>query len=100
MENNKLSITELDFDNIKSSLKQYLQSQDQFTDYNFQGSALSVVLDVLSYNTHYNAYYANMAINESFLDSAVKRASVVSRAKTLGYTPRSARSATHARWTS
>lgn len=94
MTNDKINITELDFDRIKESLRQYLRGQDQFTDYNFQGSALSVLLDILAYNTHYNAYYANMAINESFLDSAVKRASVVSRAKTLGYTPRSARAAT------
>lgn len=94
MASKKLNITELDFDRIKDNLKEYLKSQDQFTDYNFEGSALTVLLNVLAYNTHYNAYYANMIMNESFLDSAIKRSSVVSRAKTLGYTPRSARSAT------
>ena len=94
MASKKLNITELDFDRIKNNLKEYLKSQDQFTDYNFEGSALSVLLNVLAYNTHYNAYYANMIMNESFLDSAIKRSSVVSRAKSLGYTPRSARSAT------
>ena len=94
MASKKLNITELDFDRIKDNLKEYLKSQDQFTDYNFEGSALTVLLNVLAYNTHYNAYYANMIMNESFLDSAIKRSSVVSRAKTLGYTPRSARAAT------
>jgi hypothetical protein len=88
-----LRIAELDFDAIKSNLKAYLQSQDEFTDYDFEGSGLSVLLDILAYNTHYNAYLANMAINEMFLDSAVKRSSVVSLAKHLGYTPSSVRGA-------
>lgn len=88
-----LDISKLDFDDIKENLKTFLQAQTEFTDYDFEGSALSVLLDVLSYNTHYNAYLANMLINEMFLDSAVKRASAVSIAKHLGYTPRSARSA-------
>lgn len=86
-----LRIAELDFDAIKSNLKNYLKAQDEFTDYDFEGSGLSVLLDILAYNTHYNAYLANMAINEMFIDSAVKRSSVVSLAKHLGYTPISVR---------
>lgn len=89
-----LRIAELDFDTIKSNLKTFLQSQDEFTDYDFEGSSLSILLDILAYNTHYNAYLANMLVNEMFLDSAVKRSSAVSIAKHLGYTPRSARGAT------
>ena len=87
-----LRIAELDFDTIKTNLKTFLQSQDQFTDYDFEGSSLSVLLDILAYNTHYNAFLANMLINEMFLDSAVKLSSAVSIAKHLGYTPRSVRS--------
>jgi len=86
-----LRIAELDFDQIKINLKNYLKAQDTFTDYDFEGSGLSTLLDVLAYNTHYNAYLANMLMNEMFLDSAVKRASAVSLAKHLGYTPTSAR---------
>jgi len=88
-----LRIAELDFDQIKSNLKTYLNSQTEFTDYDFEGSGLSTLLDILAYNTHYNAYLANMVINEMFLDSAVKRSSAVSIAKHLGYTPISARGA-------
>ena len=88
-----LRIAELDFDQIKQNLKEFLQDQDEFTDYDFEGSGLSVLLDILAYNTHYNAYLANMLVNESFLDSAVKRNSAVSIAKHLGYTPASARGA-------
>lgn len=88
-----LRIAELDFDTIKSNLKDFLKAQDQFTDYDFEGSGFSVLLDVLAYNTHYNAYLANMLVNEMFLDSAVKRSSAVSLAKLIGYTPRSTRSA-------
>lgn len=88
-----LRITELDFDDIKTNLRTFLQSQEEFSDYDFTGSSLNVLLDVLAYNTHYNAYLANMLVNEMFLDSAVKRSSVVSLAKMLGYTPTSARSA-------
>ena len=83
----KMSITELDFDTIKSNLKTYMKGQTTFTDYDFEGSGLSVLLDVLAYNTHYNAFMANMAANEMFLDTAVKRNSVASHAKALGYTP-------------
>lgn len=85
--NNKINISELDFDNIKSSLKDYLKGQDQFTDYDFEGSAINVLLDILAYNTHYNAMYTNLAINEMFLDSASKRDSVVSIANNYGYLP-------------
>jgi hypothetical protein len=88
--NKKINVTELDFDNIKSNLKNFLQGQTEFQDYDFEGSAMSVLLDVLAYNTHYNALYNNMAINEMFLDSARKRNSIVSLSKMLGYTPRSA----------
>lgn len=92
-------ITELDFDDIKDNLKQFLKNyRDKdnnlvFTDYDFEASSLSILLDVLAYNTHYNAYHASMVANELFLDSAVKRESVVSIAKHLGYTPRSVKSA-------
>ena len=88
--NKKINVTELDFDNIKSNLKTFLSGQTEFQDYDFEGSAMSVLLDVLAYNTHYNALYNNMAINEMFLDSARKRNSIVSISKMLGYTPRSA----------
>ena len=84
-----LRITELDFDTIKTNLKTFLNAQNEFTDYDFEGSGLSVLIDLLAYNTHYNAYLANMLVNEMFLDSAVKRSSAVSIAKHLGYTPRS-----------
>jgi hypothetical protein len=84
---------ELDFDSIKNNLKSFLQSQQEFESYEFDGSALSVLLDVLAYNTQYNALYTNMAVNESFLDSASKRSSVISLAKSLGYVASSKRSA-------
>jgi hypothetical protein len=87
----KLQVTELDFDDIKSNLKTYMKNQTEFTDYDFEGSGLSTIIDLLAYNTHYLAMNANMAINEAFLDTATLRSSVVSHAKTLGYTPRSAR---------
>ena len=66
----KLNVAELDFDTIKANLKDYFGSQSEFTDHNFDGSAISVILDILAYNTHYNAYYLNMLASESFLDSA------------------------------
>jgi hypothetical protein len=87
----KLQVTELDFDDIKNNLKTYMKNQTEFSDYNFEGSGLSHLIDLLAYNTHYMAMNANMAINEAFLDTATLRSSVVSHAKTLGYTPRSAR---------
>ncbi len=85
----EIRITELDFDNIKSNLKSYLASQDQFKDFNFDGSGMSILLDLLAYNTHYQSFYANMVANEMFLDSAILRNSVVSLAKHLAYVPRS-----------
>jgi len=88
--NSYLQVTELDFEDIRTNLKSYLSTQDQFNDYDFEGSAMSVLLDVLSYNTHYNSYYVNMLANEMFLDTAQQRDSVVSHAKLLGYTPVSA----------
>ena len=66
----RLRVTELDFNDIKTNLKSYMKSQETFKDYNFEGSAMNTLLDVLSYNTHYNAVYANMVANEMFLDSA------------------------------
>jgi len=86
---NRLKVSEMDFDTIKASLKTFMKEQDTFQDYNFEGSALSSMLDVMAYVTHYNAINANFAINETFLDSARLRPSVVSHAKMLGYTPRS-----------
>lgn len=88
--NSNISLVGLDFDAIKNNLKTYLKSQDTFKDYNFEGSGLSVLLDVLAYNTQYNAFYLNMIANEMFLDTALQRSSVVSHAKLLNYTPRSA----------
>ena len=90
---NKLKVTELDFDAIKTALKTYLQGQDDFKDYNYDGSAISILLDVLAYNTHYNGFYINMLASEMFMDSASLRSSVVSLAKHLGYTPSSRRGA-------
>ena len=82
-------IVNLDFDGIKQSLKDYLRSTDTFKDYDFEGSALANLIDVLAYNTHYQAFYANMVANEIFLDTAVTRPSIVSLAKHLGYVPSS-----------
>ena len=87
----RIQVTELDFDDIKKNLKTFLKAQSDFTDYDFEGSGMNILLDTLAYNTHYLAYNANMAVNESFLDTATQRTSVVSHAKSLGYTPRSAR---------
>ena len=87
----KLQVTELDFDLIKDNLKTYMKNQTEFSDYNFEGSGMSQIIDLLAYNTHYLAMNANFAMNEAFLDSATLRSSVVSHAKGLGYTPRSAR---------
>lgn len=90
----RLRVTELDFDTIKTNLKSFLNNQTQFTDYDFEGSGLNVLIDLLAYNTHYNAYYLNMVANESFMDTALLRDSVVSHAKTLGYIPYSTASST------
>ena len=86
----KLDISQLDFDGIKDNLKTFLSQQDEFTDYDFEGSGMNILLDVLAYNTHYLGYYANMLANEMYLDSADQRSSVVSLAKQVGYTPKSA----------
>ena len=88
-ETKKLEITELDFDQVKANLKQFLRNQSEFADYDFEGSGMSVLLDTLAYNTHYLGFNANMLGNEMFLDSAEIRSSVVSLAKMLGYTPSS-----------
>jgi len=85
----KLEISQLDFDGIKDNLKTFLSQQDEFTDYDFEGSGMNVLLDVLAYNTHYLGYNANMLANEMYLDSADQRSSVVSLAKQVGYTPKS-----------
>ena len=91
--NNVLRVTNIDFDTNKASLKAFLSGRPEFSDYNFDSSTISLILDLLAYNTYTNAFYLNMVGNEMFLDSAQLRNSVVSRAKQLGYTPRSARGA-------
>lgn len=93
MANNSLNLASLDFDTIKSNLKSHLRSQAIFKDFDFEGSNMAVLLDVLAYNTSLNAFYMNMLTGESFLDSAQLRSSVISHAKELNYRPRSARSA-------
>ena len=90
----RLNVTEFDFDEVKNNLKIFLRGQTEFKDYDFEGSGMSALLDVLAYNTHYLGFNANMLANEMFLDSASLRSSVVSHAKTLGYVPISARAAT------
>jgi hypothetical protein len=92
MANNSISLVNLDFDTLKSTLKTYLKGQPQFADYDFDGSNMSVLLDILTYNTHLNAFYMNMAVSEMFLDSAQLRNSVISKSKELNYVPRSAKS--------
>ena len=93
---NKIEISELDFLTIKANLKSYLSGRSEFSDFNFEGSGISVMLDLLAYTTHYLGFYNNMVANEMFLDSAIKRASVISHAKALGYTPTSKTSASGA----
>ena len=88
--NTNIQVSNLDFGDIKQNFTNYLQSQSTFKDYNFSGSALSTLLDVLAYNTQYNSYYLNMVANEMFLDSALQRSSVVSHAKLMNYVPQSA----------
>lgn len=91
--NNRIKVSDLDFNQIRENLKTFMRGQEQFSDYDFDGSALSTLIDVLAYNTHYNALYTNLAINEMFLDSASKRSSVVSIANNYGYTPVSSKCA-------
>ena len=88
----KIEITDLDFDSVKANFKSFLSQQSQFTDYNFEGSGMSVLMDLLAYNTHYLAFHANMLANEMFIDTALTRSSAVSHAKALGYLPSSAKS--------
>jgi hypothetical protein len=87
------AVNSLDFKEIKQDLKIFLTGQEKFKDYDFEASGMSILLDILAYNTHHNAFYANMLANESFLDSAILRSSNVSLAKSLGYNPRSRRGA-------
>ena len=89
----RLNVTEFDFDDIKNNLKIFLKGQTEFKDYDFEGSGMNILLDVLAYNTHYLGFNANMLANEMFLDSASLRSSIVSHAKTLGYIPTSAKAA-------
>jgi len=86
------NFTNLDFDQIKDSLKDYLKNNSNFTDYDFDGSNLSSILDVLAYNTYITSYNANMISNEVFIDSATLRENVVSLARNIGYVPRSKKS--------
>ena len=81
--------TNLDFDQIKTQLKDYLRANSTFTDFDFEGSNFSVILNTLAYNTYINSFNANMVVNESFLDSATLRENVVSLARGIGYVPRS-----------
>lgn len=85
----QVNLTSMEFSEIKESLKEFLKQQDEFKDYNFEGSGLNAILDLLAYNSQNNAYLANMLANESEIDTAIIRANVVSRAKLLGYTPKS-----------
>jgi len=91
--NSSIVLSQLDFDSYKGSLQQFLKSQDEFKDYNFDSSNMNVLLDVLSYNTYLQTFYLNMVGNEMFLDSAKLRDSVISHSKELNYLPRSFRSA-------
>lgn len=91
--NTALKVTELDFFKIKENFKNFLRSQSSFTDYDFEGSSISVLLDLLAYNTYYNSFYMNMAANESFLDTAQVRQNILSHAKAINYVPNSAQGA-------
>ena len=84
-----VNFANLEFDQVKTSLKEYLQANSEFTDYNFEGSNLSSILDVLAYNTYITSYNANMVANEVFIDSATLRENVVALARNIGYLPRS-----------
>ena len=87
-----LRLTGLDFEELRTNFKNYLATQDEFTDYDATGSAFSVLLDVMAYNSHVNAFYLNMVANEMFIDSAINRNSLMSLSKMLGYLPRSRKS--------
>ena len=88
-----VNFANLDFDQIKTSIKDYLRTNSNFTDYDFEGSNLSSIIDVLAYNTYITSYNANMVSNEVFIDSATLRENVVSLARNIGYVPRSKKSA-------
>lgn len=94
VEKSALRVTELDFLSIRNNLKEYLRSQSEFQDFDFEGSGMAVLLDILAYNTHYMSYYLNMVGNEMFLDTAQIRSSVLSHAKMIGYIPTSSQGAT------
>jgi hypothetical protein len=91
--NTTLTVTDLDFDSIKNNLKTFLRSQTRFQDFDFEGSGMNVLLDLLAYNTHYNAFYLNMIANEMFLDTSKLRQSTVSHAKLINYVPESSHGA-------
>lgn len=93
MANSSLNVTSLDFDEIKTSLKDFMRAQPRFSDVDFEGSNINVLLDVLSYNTYLNSFYLNMVASEMFIDTAQLRSSMISHAKALNYLPRSRRSA-------
>ena len=85
--------TNLNFDDIKTSIKDYLRANSNFTDFDFEGSNLSVLINLLAYNTYITAFNTNMAVNETFIDSATLRENVVSLARNIGYLPRSKKAA-------
>jgi len=89
-ETKRLNVSDVDFDDIRQNLKDFLRSQDTLQDYDFEGSAISTIIDMMAYVTHINAVNANLGINETFLDTAQFRGSVVGHARQLSYTPRSA----------
>lgn len=93
--NNALRVADLDFFSIRENLKTYLRSQSTFTDYDFEGSGMSVLLDLLAYNTYYNSFYMNMIANEAFLDTAQIRQNILSHAKAINYVPGSAQGGTN-----
>ena len=82
-------VNNLDFADIKTALKEYMRAETEFTDYDFEGSVISQLIDVLAYNTYYTAFNANMVVNELFLDSSTLRDNVVALAKQIGYSPKS-----------
>lgn len=89
-----VNFTNLDFEEVKSTLTEYLKSNSNFTDYDFEGSNLSSILDVLAYNTYITSYNANMVANEVFIDTATLRENVIALARNIGYTPKSRKAAT------
>lgn len=90
--NTQLQVSETDYDTLRTSFKNFIQTKTEFTDYNFEGSTLTQVLNILAYHSYFNSFYTNMAVNESFLDTAQLRPNLVSKAKELGYLPKSANS--------